>query len=75
MAVPKKKTTRSKKGKRCSQDKVIINKIMFNKFSNENHFKYFITSKGYYKDKIIIYKKIVIIIGKKNNINNLNYYK
>ncbi|AZP36408.1 50S ribosomal protein L32 [Candidatus Annandia adelgestsuga] len=57
MAVPKKKTTRSKKKMRRLHDKLKKVNISTDKKSGEQHLYHHITRYGYYKNKKYIFKK------------------
>lgn len=54
MAVQKSKPSRSKRGKRRSQDKIYENQLSIDKASGEIHIRHHMTKKNYYKGKKII---------------------
>lgn len=49
MAVQKKRSTRSKRGKRRLHDKIKKQEISINEISNEIHFRHHLTKSGYYR--------------------------
>lgn len=57
MAVPKRKVSRSVKGKRSSQKFLKDISISYDLKTNESHLRHNITKSGYYKGRLVYKKK------------------